>query len=71
MTVVLVLEPMLATGGSASCALDLIKSVGVPEERIIFINVLASRCGIDKILGRFPRIHLVTMAVDEELSASK
>ncbi|OCH86023.1 PRTase-like protein [Obba rivulosa] len=37
---VLLLDPMLATGGSAAKAVEVIKEHGVPEERIIFINLV-------------------------------
>ncbi|KAJ5083777.1 hypothetical protein N7456_013204 [Penicillium angulare] len=66
--VVLILEPMLATGGSAGAAIDTLKQNGVPEENIIFVNILASRSGIKTLFDRFPSIRLVTAAVDEELT---
>lgn len=70
-TAVLILEPMLATGGSACMAIDVIKSAGVPEENIIFVNVLASRRGLTRVFSRFPSIRMVTAAVDEELTPKK
>ncbi|KAG8218205.1 uracil phosphoribosyltransferase-domain-containing protein [Butyriboletus roseoflavus] len=39
---VLLLDPMLATGGSAMKAVEILKEHGVPEERIIFINLVAA-----------------------------
>jgi uracil phosphoribosyltransferase len=62
---------MLATGGSACAAIDVIKTQGVPEENIIFVNVLASRLGVEKLFSRFPGIRLVTAAVDEHLTPTK
>lgn len=59
---------MLATGGSACTAIEVIKARGVPEENIIFVNVLASQRGIQTVFSRFPSIRLVTAAVDEELT---
>ncbi|KAJ5647611.1 hypothetical protein N7490_003983 [Penicillium lividum] len=67
---VFILEPMLATGGSACAAIDSIKANGVAEENIIFINILASRHGISVLFDRFPSIRLVTAAIDEELTLS-
>ncbi|KAJ5902050.1 hypothetical protein N7495_002578 [Penicillium taxi] len=67
---VILLEPMLATGGSACAAIDLIKNHGVPEENIIFVNILAARNGVEKLFESFPSINLVTAAVDEELTPS-
>jgi len=39
---VLLLDPMFATGGSATMAVDVLKSRGVPEDRILFLNLIAS-----------------------------
>ncbi|KAJ5675018.1 uncharacterized protein N7477_004952 [Penicillium maclennaniae] len=66
----MILEPMLATGGSACAAIDVIKAQGVPEENIIFVNVLASRHGAKTLLSRFPQIRLVTAAIDEDMTLS-
>lgn len=68
---VMILEPMLATGGSACAAIDVIKAQGVPEENIIFVNVLASRHGAETLFNRYPQIRLVTAAVDEDMTPSK
>lgn len=38
----LLLDPMLATGGSAIRAIEVLKDHGVPESRIIFLNLVAS-----------------------------
>lgn len=60
---------MLATGGSAILAIEkLISAGGVPEEQIIFVNILASRHGVGKVMARFPRLRIVTAAIDEELT---
>lgn len=39
---VLLLDPMLATGGSAMKAVEVLMEHGVPEDRIIFINLVRS-----------------------------
>ncbi|KAL4751231.1 hypothetical protein BDW72DRAFT_173924 [Aspergillus terricola var. indicus] len=67
---VLILEPMLATGGSAIKAIDVLKENGVREEDIVFVNLIASRKGLETIMQRFPRLRLVTAAVDEALTVS-
>ncbi|KAK0664000.1 putative uracil phosphoribosyltransferase [Cercophora samala] len=64
---VLLLDPMLATGGSAIMAVDVLKSRGVPEERILFLNVLASPEGIKSFASKFPTSRVVTAFVDEGL----
>ncbi|KAF7559204.1 hypothetical protein G7046_g4964 [Stylonectria norvegica] len=67
---VLILEPMLATGASASMAIDLVKGTGVLEKNIVFVNLLASRFGLNVLTTKFPDMRLVTAAIDEEMTPS-
>lgn len=65
---VFLLDPMLATGGSASTAIKVLKERGVKEDKIIFLNLISCPEGIKKIMGEFPKIHLVTSVVDHRLN---
>lgn len=60
---VLLLEPMLATGGSASAALDTVAHAG----RVVVLSVVATQTGIERIHGDHPDVHIVTAAIDPEL----
>ncbi|KAK5630709.1 hypothetical protein RRF57_006424 [Xylaria bambusicola] len=62
---VLLLDPMFATGGSAIMAVEVLKSRGVPEERILFLNLIASPEGIANFATKFPRLRVVTAFVDQ------
>ncbi|MCJ1248306.1 Uracil phosphoribosyltransferase, synthesizes UMP from uracil [Trapelia coarctata] len=64
---VLLLDPMFATGGSATMAVDVLKSRGVPEDRILFLNIIASPEGVTKFAKRFPKLRVVTGFVDKGL----
>ncbi|KAI5921314.1 uracil phosphoribosyltransferase-domain-containing protein [Camillea tinctor] len=64
---VLLLDPMFATGGSAIMAVEVLKSRGVPEERILFLNLIASPEGIRNFSSKFPRLRVVTAFVDQGL----
>ncbi|KAK4621286.1 Uracil phosphoribosyltransferase 1 [Fulvia fulva] len=64
---VLLLDPMLATGGSALMAVDVLRSKGVPEDRILFLNLIASPEGVQNFAERFPKVRVVTAFVDEGL----
>ncbi|OTA61155.1 PRTase-like protein [Hypoxylon sp. EC38] len=64
---VLLLDPMFATGGSAIMAVDVLKSRGVPEERILFLNLIASPQGIQNFATKFPKLRVVTAFVDQGL----
>ncbi len=43
---------MLATGGSAVKAIEVLREAGVPEEKIIFINLIAAPEGIQVLQNR-------------------
>ncbi|KAI9661657.1 MAG: Uracil phosphoribosyltransferase, synthesizes UMP from uracil [Bathelium mastoideum] len=64
---VLLLDPMLATGGSALMAVDVLRSHGVPEERILFLNIIASPEGTRNFAQKFPKLRVVTAFVDQGL----
>jgi len=63
----LLLDPMFATGGSATMAVEVLISRGVPEERILFLNLIASPEGIRSFAERFPKLRIVTAFVDQGL----
>ncbi|KAK1760735.1 uracil phosphoribosyltransferase [Echria macrotheca] len=64
---VLLLDPMFATGGSAIMAVEVLISRGVPEERILFLNLIASPEGIRNFATKFPKLRVVTAFVDQGL----
>ncbi len=69
-TVILV-DPMLATGGSAILAIKTLIDAGVKEERIMFLNVVSCPEGLDALAVAFPKIQIVTAAVDSHLNEHK
>lgn len=69
---VLLMDPMLATGGSAMRAVEiLIDQYKVKEERIVFLNVVSCPEGISAFCTRFPKIRVVTSGVDDCLNDHK
>lgn len=64
----LLLDPMFATGGSATMAVEVLISRGVPEERILFLNLIASPEGIRSFAEKFPKLRVVTAFVDQGLN---
>ncbi|KAK9456225.1 putative uracil phosphoribosyltransferase [Dipodascopsis uninucleata] len=68
---VLLLDPMLATGGSAIVAVEVLLSHGVPEERILFLNLISSPEGIEAFAKRFPKLKVITGFIDEGLNEPK
>lgn len=69
---VLLLDPMCATGGSAIKATEiLVQQYNVKEENIIFLNLVAAPEGIKRYLKHFPKIQIVTAAIDDGLDAER
>jgi uracil phosphoribosyltransferase len=67
---VLLLDPMFATGGSAIMAVEVLKSRGVPEDRILFLNLIASPEGTRNFVAKFPKVTVVTAFIDEVSSCT-
>ncbi|KAK9480394.1 uracil phosphoribosyltransferase-domain-containing protein [Lipomyces japonicus] len=68
---VLLLDPMLATGGSVIMAVEVLINKGVPAERILFLNLISSPEGIALFAKRFPQIKVITGFIDEGLNDEK
>lgn len=66
--IVILLDPMLATGGSAKTAIEVLISSGATEDNIVFINVVSCPEGITALLSKYPRIRIVTGEIDEGLN---
>jgi uracil phosphoribosyltransferase len=65
---VLLLEPMLATGGSALAALDVLREAGVPDGNIVLVNFLASPTGLERVALAAPDVKIVTSAVEDGMN---
>lgn len=63
---VLLLDPMLATGGSAAAAIALLKRHGVQQIRLM--NILAAPEGIARVQQEHPEVPIYCAAVDECLN---
>ena len=63
-----VLDPMLATGGSANAALDSIKQAGA--RRVGMVSIVAAPEGIATLERAHPDVDIVTATIDRELNAS-
>jgi uracil phosphoribosyltransferase len=64
--VALVLDPMLATGGSALAALEALTEWGV--KRIKLLALIAAPEGVKKVQQAFPRVDLHLVALDRRLN---
>ncbi|MBN2732041.1 MAG: uracil phosphoribosyltransferase [Balneolaceae bacterium] len=63
---VLVVDPMLATGGSADDALSFLKKKGAQHLR--FISLISAPEGLKRLQEKHPDVHIITSAIDEKLN---
>ena len=63
---IFLLDPMLATGGSATAAINMIKDEGV--KKINFLCIIASPIGIKRIQKDHPDVKVYCATVDEKLN---
>ena len=66
---VVVVDPMLATGGSAVAALDLLSSAGA--RAVSLVCVVAAPEGVKAVEQAHPNVSIFTPVVDRELNARK
>lgn len=64
--VCLILDPMLATGGSALAAVDVLKNWGV--KRIKFVGLIAAPEGIEVVTVAHPDVSIYLAAIDDHLN---
>ena len=64
--IALIIDPMLATGGSLIATIDLIKETGCKKIRGIFM--VAAPEGIEKLTAAHPDVEVYVAAVDEKLN---
>jgi uracil phosphoribosyltransferase len=63
-----VLDPMLATGGSARAALDSVKEAGAPW--VCMVSIVAAPEGVGVLEDAHPDVDIVTAAIDRQLDSS-
>ncbi|MCL4252132.1 MAG: uracil phosphoribosyltransferase, partial [Anaerolineae bacterium] len=66
--VCLILDPMLATGGSATAAIEVLKQWGVA--RIKFVGLIAAPEGIAAVHSAHPDVAIYVAAIDERLTTA-
>jgi uracil phosphoribosyltransferase len=65
----IVIDPMLATGGSTIAAIDLLKKSGAG--RIVVICIVTCKDGLALVEEAHPDVPIYTAAIDEELNENK
>ncbi len=63
-----IVDPMLATGGSAIAAIDSVLERGAKIENIKFISIVAAPEGVEALHDAHPEIEIYTASLDEKLN---
>jgi uracil phosphoribosyltransferase len=66
---VLVVDPMLATGGSSEQAIEAVYEAGA--EAVDFLCIVAAPEGVGRLESKFPNLRIFAAALDRELDANK
>jgi uracil phosphoribosyltransferase len=66
---VILVDPMLATGGSAEYALDEISKLG--PKTLSFCCIVAAPEGVIRLNDKYPQVDIYTIALDEKLNEKK
>ncbi len=64
--IALIIDPMLATGGSMVATIDMLKAAGCREIRALVL--VAAPVGIEKVLSVHPDVEIYTASVDDGLN---
>jgi uracil phosphoribosyltransferase len=67
-TTAFLVDPMLATGGSAIAAVKCLNETGLADAHIIFVCLIAAPEGIQALQQAHPKVRIVTAAIDRQLN---
>lgn len=68
---IVILDPMLATGGTTEAAVARLVERGAAPEHIYFIGVIAASEGFERLARLIPEKNIVLAAIDKKLDARK
>jgi len=65
---VYLLDPLIATGGTAVAAVHMVTDWGIPATKIRLLSILASEDGLKNVESEFPELEVWVAAVDNQLT---
>lgn len=69
--VVILLDPMLATGGSAAASIEILKKIGAREDQILCVFLISAPQGLKLLAKKYPGIKIVVEIKDKTLNKNK
>tara|TARA_Y100000031_G_scaffold131855_1_gene152506 strand:+ start:305 stop:910 length:606 start_codon:yes stop_codon:yes gene_type:complete len=70
-SVVIILDPMIATGGSAVDTIAALKQGGVKEKQMLFVSLIAAKKGITCIRSAYSQVTIIAGTEDTRLNKDK
>ena len=67
--IAMILDPMLATGGSAVMAMEEVKAWGA--KKIMMLSIIAAPEGLDHVQSKFPESEIFTCVIAQQLNENK
>ncbi len=68
---IFLLDPMIATGGTAILSIEKILEKGASPQQIHLIGIIGSTLGVRQIATKYPKVHVHLTAIDKKLNAKK
>lgn len=68
--IILILDPMLATGNSAIECIKLFVNKGIPQKNIRFVSLISAPEGLNKIHSIYPDVKIITANIDAGLNSN-
>ncbi|OGB97122.1 hypothetical protein A3F06_04340 [candidate division TM6 bacterium RIFCSPHIGHO2_12_FULL_36_22] len=68
---VIILDPMIATGGTLISALNILTGMNVKQEQIFFVGIIGSKPGLEKVRSKFPNVQMSVVGEDSKLNHNK
>lgn len=66
---VLLMDPTIGTGATAMMALRVLLDHNVPEDRILFLTLIAAPQGVHTLAYAFPHVKIITTCVDRKVNS--
>ena len=67
----IILDPMIATGGTGLETLNKLKQHGMTQDKMLFVSIVCAPEGLAVIRAEFPDITIITAAIDDHLNKEK
>ena len=68
--IILLLDPMLATGNSAIESIKLFVNKKVPQKNIKFVSLISAPEGLENVHEKYPDVDIITASIDKCLNSS-